>query len=192
MAKSYGGIRAVGVVSQGDYASNKADFERLLASGKYDTEKSYLSPTGAYVLFEKDHRYHIEEIEAAKAMADHGIIVKMTSEGGKDNITAKSSKGSNKYSEGKVGIEELTYEQSTRQVEPKAGDAYKAVNNALEHAKKKGSDVAVVYDRQGYFHRDDIKAGIAKYESHQSNRHRFKSILVISKDRNVYEWTHDS
>ena len=45
MAKSYGGIRNVGVVNQSDYASNKAEFERLLATGKYDVEKSYLSPT---------------------------------------------------------------------------------------------------------------------------------------------------
>lgn len=188
--KSVGGIRNISVVKEGDYAKNSADFRAALTTGKYDIEKSYMSDTGAYVLFEEGHKYHNEEIEAAIAMADHGIIVKLTSEGGKDNITAKNSKGNNKYSEGKVGIEELIYEQSTRDVQPKAGDAHKAVNKALEHAKKKGSDVAVIYDRHGYFHRDNIQSGIKEYEKHQSNRHRFKSILIISQDRRVYEWTH--
>lgn len=190
--KSVGGMRNISTVKAENFAQHAADFRAALATGKYDIESSYLSDTGAYGLFEKGHRYHDEEIEAAKAMADHGIIVRLTSEGGKDNITAKSSKGSNKYGEGKVGIEELTYEQSTREIEPKAGDAHKAVNKALEHAKKKGSDVAVIYDRRGYFHRSDISSGIKEYESHQSNKHRFKSILVISHERHVFEWSHIS
>lgn len=188
--KSVGGIRNISTVIEGDYARHAADFRGALATGKYDIENSYLSNTGAYVLFEKGHKYHAEEIEAARAMADHGIIVKLTSEGGKDNITAKNCKGNDKYSEGRVGIEELTYEQSTRDIKPKVGDAHKAVNKALEHAKKKGSEVAVIYDRHGYFHRDNIQSGIKEYEKHPSNRHRFKSILVISQDRRVYEWTH--
>lgn len=188
--KSTGGIRAISTVKAGNFAQNAADFREALATGKYDIEKSYLSDTGAYVLFEKGHKYHIEEIDAAHAMADHGIIVRLTSEGGKDNITAKSSKGNDKYSEGRVGIEKLTYEQSTREKQPKEGDAHKAVNKALEHAKKKGSEVAVIYDRHGYYHRDNIQSGIKEYEKHPSNRHRFKSILVISNDHHVYEWTH--
>ncbi len=75
MAKSYGGIRNVGVVSKSDYALNKAEFERQLATGKYDIENSYLSPTGAYVLCKKGHKHNIEKIEAARAIADKGIIV---------------------------------------------------------------------------------------------------------------------
>ncbi len=191
MAKTYGGIRNVGVVKISDYAINRAMFDMELASGKYDIEKSYFSDTGAYVLFEKGHRYHADEIDVAIALADNGIIVKMTSEGGATNITALTTKGTNKYSEGKLGIEELTYEQATREKQPEPGDAYKAVNNAIEHAKKKGADVAVIYDKHGYFHRGDIQAGITKYESHKSNTHRFKAILVVSQDHHVFEWTHD-
>lgn len=36
------------LVSQSDYAISKAEFEWQLASGKYDIEISYLSPSGAY------------------------------------------------------------------------------------------------------------------------------------------------
>ena len=65
------------------------------------------------------------------------------------------------------------------------------MNKALEHAKKKGFDVAVIYDKGGVFHRSDIQAGISSYESFKGNSHRFKAILAIDKTKNVYEWTHD-
>ncbi len=188
MAKSYGGIRNIGVVSQSDYASNKAEFERLLASGKYDIENSYLSPTGAYVLYEKGHEYHIEEIEAARAMADKGIIVEMTKEGDPSRATAIDAKGNYKFSEGTVSIEKLSYEQTTRSIPTE--NAERSVKKALEHCRDKGSKVAVIYDRGGFFHRGDIEAGINKYESFRGNSHRFQSILVIDKNHNVYEWTH--
>ncbi len=188
MAKSCGGIRNVGIVSQSDYATNKAEFERQLASGKYDIENSYLSPTGAYVLYEKGHEYHIEEIEAARAMADKGIIVEMTKEGDPSRATAIDAKGNYKFSEGTISIERLSYEQSTRTTLTQ--NAERSVKKALEHCRSKGSDIAVIYDRGGVFHRGDIEAGIKKYESFKGNTHRFVSILVIDQNRNVYEWTH--
>ncbi len=191
MAKSYGGIRVVGVVTPNGITANWLQFQQLLATGLYDTDRSYFSRSGAYVLYQRGHRFHPEEIEAAEAMADHGINVKLTSEGGHENITATSSKGNNKYSEGRVGLEELTFEQSTPSTPPSPDRAAKAVNKALEHAKKKRSEVAVLYDRNGFFHRTDIDAGIKEYEKHQSNTLRFKAILVISKDKKVYEWTHN-
>ena len=189
MAKSYGGIRNVGVVNQSDYASNKAEFERVLATGKYDVEKSYLSHTGAYILYEKGHEYHIEEIEAARAMADHGIIVEMTKEGDPTKATAIDAKGNYKFSEGTLSIEKLSYEQSTRSLSTE--NTERSVKKALEHCRSKGSKVAVIYDRGGFFHRSDIQAGIRSYESFKGNSHRFKSILIIDKNKNVYEWTHD-
>ena len=189
MAKSYGGIRNVGVVNQSDYASNKAEFERLLATGKYDVEKSYLSPTGAYVLYEKGHEYHIEELEAARAMADHGIIVEMNKEGDPARATAIDAKGNYKFSEGTLSIEKLSYEQSTK-TQP-TNNAERSVKKALEHCRSKGSDVAVIYNRGGVFHRGDISRGIASYEKFSTNTHRFKAILVIDKHGSVYEWTHD-
>ncbi len=41
-----------------------------------------------------------------------------------------------------------------------------------------------VYKRQDY-------RGIYAYEKFSTNTHIFKAILVISKDGNVYEWTHN-
>ena len=186
--KSVGGMRNISTVKAANFAQHAADFRAALATGKYDVEKSYLSDTGAYVLFEKGHEYHIEEIEAAKAMADHGIIVTMGVEGDPKRATAVDVNGNHKFSEGVLSVEKLSYEQSTR--EKLTTTAERSVKKALEHAKSKGSSVAVIYDRGGVFHRDDIRAGIKKYESFKNNSHRFKAILVIDKNRNVYEWSH--
>lgn len=189
MGKTYGGLRVVSTVQKGSYEQHAAEFRALLATGKYDIDKSYLSDTGAYVLFEKGHEYHTDEIEAAKAMADFGIIVKLEKEGDPARATAIDARGNPQFSEGKLSIEELSYEQSTR--ESLTTTAERSVKKALEHAKKKGSEVAVIYDKGGVFHRSDIQAGIKSYESFPNNSHRFKAILVIDKHRNVYEWTHD-
>lgn len=186
--KSTGGLRAISTIQAGGFAQNAADFRAALATGKYDIENSYLSDSGAYVLFEKNHTYHIEEIEAAKAMAEHGIIVTMGREGNPADATAVNAKGDFKFSEGTLTVERLSYEQSTR--ESLTTKAERSVKKALEHAKSKGSSVAVIYDRGGVFHRGDIQAGIKSYESFKNNAHRFKAILVIDKNRNVYEWSH--
>jgi len=186
--KSTGGLRAISTVKAGDFAQNAADFRAALATGKYDINKSFLTDSGAYVLFEKGHEYHIEEIEAAKAMANHGINVIMENEGDPSRATAIDANNNYKFSEGVLSIERLTYEQSTR--ENLTTTAERSVKKALEHAKTKGSSVAVVYDRGGVLHRDDIRAGIKKYESFKNNSHRFKAILVIDQHGNVYEWTH--
>ena len=181
-------MRNISTVKAENFAQYAADFRAAQASGKYDIESSYLSDTGAYVLFEKGHEYHIEEIEAAKAMADHGIIVTLGKEGDPSTATAINAKGNHKFSEGTLSIERLSYEQSTR--EKLTTTAERSVKKALEHAKTKGSSAAVIYDRGGVFHRDDIRAGIKNYESFKNNSHRFKAILVIDKNRNVYEWSH--
>lgn len=186
--KSVGGMRNISAVKAENFAQHAADFRAALATGKYDIENSYLSDTGAYVLFEKGHNPHIEEIEAAKAMADHGIIVVLENEGDPARATAIDPKGNYKFSEGTLSVEKLSYEQATR--EKLTTTAERSVKKALEHARDKGSSVAVIYDRGGVFHRSDIEAGIKRYESFRGNIHRFKSILVIDRDRNVYEWNH--
>lgn len=186
--KSTGGLRVISTVKAGSFAQHAADFRAALATGKYDIKSSYLSDTGAYVLFEKGHEYHTEEIEAAKAMADHGIIVRLEKEGDPSRATAIDPKGNFKFSEGTLSVEELSYEQSTRT--SLTTTAERSVKKALEHSRKKGSDVAVIYDKGGVFHRSDIQAGIKSYENFKTNTHRFKAILVIDQYHNVYEWTH--
>ena len=59
----------------------------------------------------------------------------------------------------------------------------------MEHAKSKGADVAVVYDKHAVYHRQTIEQGIRHYEQH--NSYRLQRIIVISKAGNVYEHVHN-
>jgi len=170
--------------------NSREEYARAVASGKYVQENCYLSPSGASILVEKGHNVHIEEIEAAKALADYGYPVILTSENDIRLATNKDRKGNPKFSEGKVSVEMLTFEQSTPSKIASRGAAI-SIHKALEHAKAKGASVAVVYDRSRLFHRNDIDNGIKEYESHRTNTHRFKSIIIIDGDGGVHEWTHN-
>ena len=65
----------------------------------------------------------------------------------------------------------------------------KAVNKALEHAKKKEADIAVIYDKHRTYNRSEIEAGIKRYEG--LNKYRFKKIIVIGSSGNVHVHTHN-
>lgn len=113
--KSYGGFSVVTTVADGSYDQHASEFREALATGKYDVENSYLSDSGAYVLFENGHEYHIEEIGAAHAMADSGIIVEMGKEGDPSRATSIDKQDNYKFSEETLSIEKLTYEQSIKE-----------------------------------------------------------------------------
>lgn len=185
--KTFGGFSVISTVSDGSYAQHAADFRTALATGKYDIEKSYLSDSGAYVLFENGHNYQSEEVEAAKAMADSGIIVKLTPENDISFASAVDPRGNPKYTDGKLSVH--TYEQRTpNRINERGADH--TVNSALRHAASKNADVAVIYDKSGILHRGDIQNGIKRYESYPNNRHRFKAIVVVNQQGKVYEWQH--
>ena len=73
--KTYGGITSMKTVDASNYDANAAEFREQLATGKYELDKSFLSPSGAYVLYETGHNHHEAELEAAMALADAGINV---------------------------------------------------------------------------------------------------------------------
>ena len=54
---------------------------------------------------------------------------------------------------------------------------------------KKNADVALIYDKYGSFHRNNIAEGIKEYES--KNKHRFVAIITVNSKKEVNEWQHD-
>ncbi len=64
-----------------------------------------------------------------------------------------------------------------------------SIKKALNHARKKGADIAVVYDKNGLYHRDNIERGLLDYEG--KDQYRFMAILVLDKNGNVWEHTHN-
>lgn len=200
MAKTSGGTRGIGgpiedtELKRNDKSKDVtySEYVTSLASGGYVEKHSYYSDkTGACVLFMRKHNYKIEEDEVARALADNGFMVVMTPEGVEMYATRKVTKDGKvklKYSEGTIS--KLTYEQST--ITDVNVKRERTTAKAIEHAKEKGADISVIYDRKGLLHRKDIQNGIKEYESHVTNLYRAKVIIVVDKDKKLHFWKHDT
>lgn len=183
-------------------ASARIKYQELLSSLSADESKSYFSEkTGAYVIFMKGHNHTGKakdgdaEIEAAKALADAGIDIKLTPEGDGYEIYATSTKirkdGTKiyKYSERKMSA--YTFEQRTP-TEIK-NDAASSVRMAINHANSKKSSIALIYDKHSLFHRKDIENGMKLYQSkhHMWETKGVKCVIVVNSKGQVYEHQFD-
>lgn len=187
MAKGSGGTRAVKRYS-GTYEQARRNYVDALSRGGYDVKRSYLSPSGGSLLFAEGHNIVKEEIEAGRIMADKGYEVVLMPESGVDSIRKVARKGTAKFPDGTIDL--ISYEQKTPNP-TKIGAIGRArnVNKALEHAMKKGADIAFIYDKHKALHREDIDAGIHLFESRL--RYRFKAILTLNYRGEIHEWYHD-
>lgn len=136
----------------------------------------------------KGHAFNGVEREAMMHLADAGFAIVATPEGGKSFITAVNNKGTPLYSDGLVmgNVFEL---KSPNPTETHQIALDNSVKKALNHAKNKGANVAVIYDRDGAYHKDNIERGLVDYES--KSEYRFNAILVIDKNGNVWEHQHN-
>ena len=165
MGRQSGGIRALQHGGRA-YTNRQSEYSNLMMSGKYSD--GYFSEKGGgyYVVEQSKYKHKPEEIEAAKHLADAGY-----------KVTLMNEQGTVKTPDGKVFT--ATYEQRT----PTGSIKY-----ALDHAKEKNADVAVIYDKYNSYHRQDIYDGINKFEQHSS--YRFDRILVIESKGNVHIHKH--
>ena len=174
MGKPTGGTRYV-KPSDASKAKNLTDFNNRMATGFYDTSKSFVSAvSGAYVAYMTGHNYFPEEIEAARYLADAGFNVVLTPEG-------------NGY-EGTVS--QITFEQTT----PKSitNTAETTIKNAIKHANTKRSNIALIYDKNSLFHREDIEKGMKAYQkSDKAWQKKVKAVLVVNSKGEVWEHQFD-
>ncbi|MBD5289783.1 MAG: hypothetical protein HDS26_03765 [Bacteroides sp.] len=189
MAKHSGQTRTIRPSSNTKEA-NYANFEYdIKNSPDIDPEKSYFShASGGFLLTMTGCQHDAAEYEAAKAMADDGLLVVLTPEGGVKFRTGKRPQGGFTYADGLVNG--LSYEQQTKKPAKTDNDSLiKAVDQALKHAKEKQAQVPLIYDRYGSFHREHIEDGLKRFE--ERSRYRFKAILVVDKHGNVWEHGHN-
>lgn len=189
MGKPTGGTRYV-KPSDASKAKNLTDFNNRMATGFYDTSKSFVSAvSGAYVAYMTGHNYFPEEIEAARYLADAGFNVVLTPEGNGYEIYATNVKrGNYKYSEGTVS--QITFEQTT----PKSitNTAETTIKNAIKHANTKRSNIALIYDKNSLFHREDIEKGMKAYQkSDKAWQKKVKAVLVVNSKGEVWEHQFD-
>ena len=167
--------------------ASSTKYIKALESGLYDKELSFFDKnTGGYLLYSKNRKMDNMEYNAATFMAVKGKQITMTPEGvkGYELIVAN---GKPKYGDGRIGI--TSYEQRS----PKAANeatARKTVENAINHARKKGATIAVLFDYSRSFNVQDIKHGAEHYErNHTETKYQsVKSFIVVSGSGNIHEW----
>lgn len=172
MSKESGGVRNVSAGSVA-YDNRVKEVTAMRLSGLYSSVEMSPKGTGWVAVEKSPKRHSAEEIEAAQHLASKGY-----------KVTLKDEAGDIRTEDGRLF--KATFEQRT----PTNGGS-KVVQKALEHAKKKhGTQIAVIYDKNGLFRRRDIEAGIKSYES--LNTYRFERIIVIGKSGRVHVHKHDT
>ena len=172
MAKTSGGVRTY---RQGTstYQKRKAEAEDRRASGRYSSVE--FRDSGGYVAIEKSPaRHKPDELEAARILANKGYKVILKNEAGL-GMNIRTPDG---Y------LFKASFEQRTPQ-----GSSANNVKNALEHARNKRADIALIYDKYRMYNRKGIEEGVRRYESH--NTYRFKQVIVISANGNVHRHKHN-
>lgn len=185
-SKEYGNTRAVTPTTQAIKASRR-EYEKYLESNIFDKDLSFfVEEKGGYLLYAKDRKMDNNEYNAATLMAYKGYPIRMTPEGGNDYYLTIIN-GKKKYGDGRIAL--TSYEQRS----PKAANyatARKTVENAINHARKKGAQIAVIYDYSRSFKPADIKHGCEHYVRNNEKK-RYKSVnwvIVVSGSGNVHEW----
>ena len=184
--KQHGTTKSITPNTKAIKASN-AKYIKALESGLYDKELSFFDKnTGGYLLYSKNRKMDNMEYNAATFMAVKGKQITMTPEGveGYELIIAN---GKPKYGDGRIGI--TSYEQRS----PKAANeatARKTVENAINHARKQGATIAVLFDYSRSFKVLDIKHAAEHYErNHAETKYQsVKSFIVVSGSGNIHEW----
>ena len=167
--------------------ASSAKYIKVLESSLYDKELSFFDKnTGGYLLYSKNRKMDNMEYNAATFMAMKGKQITMTPEG-VEGYELIVSNGKPKYGDGRIGI--TSYEQRS----PKAANeatARKTVENAINHARKKGATIAVLFDYSRSFKVQDIKHGAEHYErNHAETKYQsVKSFIVVSGSGNIHEW----
>ena len=184
--KQHGTTKSITPNTKAIKASN-AKYIKALESGLYDKELSFFDKnTGGYLLYSKNRKMDNMEYNAATFMAVKGKQITMTQEGG-EGYELIITNGKPKYGDGRIGI--TSYEQRS----PKAANeatARKTVENAINHARKKGATIAVLFDYSRSFNVQEIKHGAEHYErNHAETKYQsVKSFIVVSGSGNIHEW----
>ena len=171
MAKTSGGVRNF---KQGSttYQKRQAEVETMRASGQYSSGEM---GKGGWVAIEKSTAKHKpEEIEAAKILADKGYKVTLKNEA----TRLHGVKTPDGY------LFNASFEQRTP-----TGTSTNNFKNALEHARNKGADLALIYDKHHVYHRSTVENGLKQYEA--NNNYRFNRIIVIAHDGKIHRHKHN-
>ena len=170
MAKITGGVRTY-KPQDATYRKRSEEVAAMMKSGRYSSVE--MGRGGGYVAIEESKMSHkAEEIEAAWILADKGY-----------KVILKDEAGQVRTPDGYIFT--AAFEQRTPDTE-----GYRGFVKALEHAKSKGAEIALIYDKHHVYHRATIQQGLREYE--RFNSYRFKRVMIISNDGKLHKWAHDT
>lgn len=172
MAKSSGGTRMLKPMSR-EYRKRMEEVVEMRLSGKYASVE--MSERGGYVAIEVSSMKHKpEELEAAQILADKGYKVILKDEA----PTEMNLKTVDGY------VFSMSFEQRTPM-----GSTVSNCQRALNHAREKKADIALIYDKYHNYHRKTVEEGIKQYEENET--YRFKQIIVVTSDRKIHRHIHN-
>lgn len=189
--KQQGHTRAVTPTSKA-IEKSKQKFYKEIQTGKYDLERSILFENGGFLLLYKDRGVVESNLEAfnneynvAIMMAREGYQMIMTPEKGEEFVLARYN-GKNKYGDGKISV--TSYEQRT--LSPINEEFRINVMNAINHARKKNAEIAVLFDNKGLLHRNHIAGGMNDFiKKMQGAFHQsVKMVITVNSKGEVHEW----
>lgn len=169
MAKTSSGVRTY---KQGTstYQKRQAEVAAMRTSGRYSSVE--MGKGGGYVAIEKSPaRHKPEELEAAHILADKGY-----------KVVLKNESGQVRTPDGRIFS--ASFEQRTP-----TKDGANTIRNALDHARTKRADVALIYSKGGVFTRQSVEKGIGLYED--AHGYRFKRIIIVADNGHIHRYKHD-
>lgn len=167
-----GGVRPVSKTGKA-YQNRLREYTAKMSSVGYSDGYFSKESGGFYVVVKSRYPHKREEIEAARILADKGYKVYLQDEVGS-------------FSKGDGILFTFSYEQST----PDKANGAHGVKKCLGHAKEKGVQIALIYDKYERFNEKIVNDGIAEYEKHVKN-YRFARIIVIESNGRIVNYRHN-
>lgn len=182
MAKASGNTKIVKPYPL-SYGTLNALYHDRLNVGMPNMTNSFISEALNAFYIEDSRRIPDEnEKLAAMHLVGASISVEMTPEGIIAYATAFKPDGTAKYSDGKAAL--YTFEQKT--VEKDATNMVVNYRNGIKHAVEKGADIALIFDRYGLGHREQVETAMREYKLPRWGKLP-KAVIVISREGGVYE-----
>lgn len=175
MAKGNGGTRNYSGTST--YDKRADEFNSLIASGKYDTKRSYLDASGGFVVTHKDHdkitNHNKDKADiASELLAKKGYKIYLDSE--------KSKIDGLKMPDGRVYKAVMDIKTINN-----AGD--NNMKNAIRDAGRQGSEVAVLYQNTKAMTKEYVIEQIKGFAGFNDvNSKRVKLVIVVGMSGNVH------
>lgn len=170
MAKTSGGVLTLKTGSR-EYNKRLKEVEELRANGKYSSV-IFSENGGGYVAIEKSKaRRDNNELAASKVLADNGY-----------KVILKNEEGEIRTPDGYIFS--TSFEQRTP-----TKDGANTIRNALNHARQKRANIAVIYSKEHIFTRQSVEQGLRLYED--AHRYRFNQILIVADNGRIHKHKHN-